>query len=115
MKQTKKNRTSPERHRTKATKKIVPKQTSAGKARAEGLRLFKVAGRPTKEQVIHVFGKAGVAWTWVAQAKAVGMKSAEEVARRFPEILRKPAKSWLVAENGRGRALALGAIVSLSA
>jgi hypothetical protein len=54
---------------------------------------------PTKEQVIHVFGKPGIAWTWVVRAKAVGMKSAEEVARRFPELLKKPAKSSLVAEN----------------
>ena len=102
MKKIKKGRIAPKSRKAKATKKIAPQQTSAGKARAEGLRLFKVAGRPTKEQVIHVFGKAGVAWTWVARAKAVGMKSAEEVVRRFPEILKKPAKSCLVSENGQG-------------
>jgi hypothetical protein len=53
MKKTKKNRTAPKTRKAKATKKIAPQQTSVGKARAEGLRLFKVAGRPTKEQVIH--------------------------------------------------------------
>jgi hypothetical protein len=93
MKQTKNNRVLQKTRKVKVTKRSGPRQTAAGKARAEGLRLFKLAGRPTKEQVIHVFGDAGVAWTWVARAKAVGMKSAEEVARRFPELLKKPTKS----------------------
>ena len=59
--------------------------------------LSQLAGWPTKEHVIHVFGDAGVAWTWVAGANAVGMKLAEEVARRCPELLKKPSKSSLVA------------------
>ena len=88
-------RTAPKGRKPKAMKKVTARKTSAGSARAEGLRLFKVAGRPTREQLIHVFGKAGVAWTWVRRAKAVGMKSAEEVAHRFPELLKKPAKSNL--------------------
>ena len=99
MKKTKKGRATPNTRKATAQKKTAPQQTAAGKARAEGLRLFKLAGKPTKEQVIHVFGKPGIAWTWVARAKAVGMKSAEEAARRFPELLKKPAKSTLVAEN----------------
>jgi len=98
MKKIKKSGTHKTR-KANVAKKTAPLQTAAGKARAEGLRLFKVAGRPTKEQVIHVFGKAGIAWTWAARAKAVGMKSAEEVARRFPELLKKPSKSSLAAEN----------------
>ena len=97
MKKIKKGRSALKTLKAKTPKKIAPRQTSAGKARAEGLRLFRVAGRPTKEQVIHVFGDSGVAWTWIARAKAVGMKSAEEVARRFPELLKKPSKSALVA------------------
>jgi len=41
----------------KAAKKTERTQTAAGKACAEGLRLFKVAGRPTKEQVVLVYGE----------------------------------------------------------
>lgn len=99
MKKSKNHRAVRKPRKAKAQTKTPPHQTAAGKARAEGLRLFKLAGKPTKEQVIHVFGKAGVAWTWVARAKAVGMRSAEEVARRFPELLKKPSKSSLVANN----------------
>lgn len=65
MKKSKKSRNA-----HKATKKIVPQQTSAGKARAEGLRLFKVAGRPTREQVILVYGERGPVMTWAQRAKA---------------------------------------------
>jgi hypothetical protein len=54
----------------KVPKKLVPKQTTAGKARAEGLRLFKVAGRPTREQVILVYGERGPVMTWAQRAKA---------------------------------------------
>lgn len=43
----------------KAAKKTERTQTAAGKACAEGLRLFKVAGRPTKEQVVLVYGERG--------------------------------------------------------
>jgi hypothetical protein len=41
---------------TQEKNRIAPQQTSAGKARAEGLRPFEVAGRPTQEQVILVYG-----------------------------------------------------------
>lgn len=60
----------PKTHKAKAAKKIAPRQTSAGKARAEGLRLFKVAGRPTREQVILVYGERGPVMTWDQRAKA---------------------------------------------
>lgn len=99
MKKTKKFRTARKNGKVKATKRTGLQQTAAGKARAEGLRLFNLAGRPKKEQVTHVFGKPGVAWTWVARARAVGMKSAEEVARKFPELLKKPSQSCLVSKS----------------
>ena len=70
MKKTKKSRTAPKTRKGKVTKKLVPKQTTAGKARAEGLRLFKVAGRPTREQVILVYGERGPVMTWAQRAKA---------------------------------------------
>ena len=69
MKKTK-IRTEPQTRKAKATKKIAAKQTSAGKARAEGLRLFKVAGRPTREQVILVYGERGPVMTWAQRAEA---------------------------------------------
>jgi hypothetical protein len=63
-----------------------------GKARAEGLRLYKLAGRPSKKDFIAVFGPKGVAWTWEARAKAVGLSSPEEVASKFQSLLRKAAR-----------------------
>ncbi len=54
--------------------------TEAGKARSEGLRLYKLSGRPKKQDFIHVYGKPGVAWTWERRAQAVGLASAEAVS-----------------------------------
>ena len=67
------------------------KQNSAapGKARAEGLRLFALAGKPKKSDFVRVFGKKGPAWTWEARAKAVGLTSAEECAGKFQSLLAK--------------------------
>ena len=70
MKKIKKSRTAPKAGRAKATKKSAPQQTSAGKARAEGLRFFKLAGRPTEEQFIAVYGERGPRLTWEERAKA---------------------------------------------
>ena len=70
MKKTKKSRPAPKSQKAKATKKVAPEQTVAGKARAEGLRLFKVAGRPAREQVILVYGERGPVMTWAERAKA---------------------------------------------
>jgi hypothetical protein len=63
-----------------------------GKARAEGLRLYKLAGRPSKKEFIAVFGKQGVAWTWEARAKAIGLDSAGECAATFQSLLKKAAR-----------------------
>jgi hypothetical protein len=38
--------------------------------RSEGLRLFKLAGRPTKEQFIRVYGENGPKMTWDQRAAA---------------------------------------------
>ena len=56
--------------KAKATKKVAPRQTSVGKARAEGMRLFKLAGRPTVEQFVLVYGERGPRMTWEERAKA---------------------------------------------
>jgi len=53
------------------TRKAVKsaKKTSAGKARTEGLRLFTLAGRPTKQQFLLVYGKRGPQMTWQERAE----------------------------------------------
>ena len=43
---------------------------SAGSNRAEGIRQFALAGRPTKEQFILVYGERGPKMTWQERAKA---------------------------------------------
>jgi hypothetical protein len=45
-------------------------QKSASANRAEGIRLFKVAGRPTQEQCVIVYGERGPRMTWAERAKA---------------------------------------------
>jgi len=42
----------------------------AGANRAEGIRLFKLAGRPTKEQFRLVYGERGHLMTWDQRAAA---------------------------------------------
>ena len=56
----------------KAVKPQAPKKsaTSAGKSRAEGIRLFALAGRPSKEDFVKVYGPAGPKMTWEQRAKA---------------------------------------------
>jgi hypothetical protein len=39
----------------------------------EGLRLHQIAGRPTKEQLIQVFGKAGYLLTWPKRTEKFGI------------------------------------------
>lgn len=43
---------------------------AAGVNRAEGIRLFKIAGRPTKEQFVLVYGERGPRMTWGQRAAA---------------------------------------------
>jgi hypothetical protein len=43
---------------------------AAGKNRAEGIRLFALAGRPSKEDFIKVFGPDGPKLTWLQRAAA---------------------------------------------
>lgn len=44
--------------------------------RAEGRRLFKIAGSPSREEVIAVYGEAGPRLTW-SQRKAAGVSAQE--------------------------------------
>jgi hypothetical protein len=61
----KKNRTA-----TARKPQASNKSTSAGKSRAEGIRLFTLAGRPSKEDLVKVYGPAGPKMTWEQRAKA---------------------------------------------
>lgn len=68
----------------KAKKAAAPtKLTSkeAGAARAAGMKLFALAGRPTKEQFIAVYGSNGAKMTWTERA-AAGVP-----AKKFQEAL----------------------------
>jgi hypothetical protein len=68
----------------------VAKKSDAGAARAEGLRLYKVAGRPSKQDVTRVYGtKKAIAWTWAHRAKVLELATAEEAAVKFQEMLKK--------------------------
>ena len=62
---TKKNRTA-----TARKPQASNKSTSAGKSRAEGIRLFALAGRPSKEDFARVYGPDGPKMTWEQRAKA---------------------------------------------
>jgi hypothetical protein len=72
------------------TTSLTPEER--GKARAEGLRLHSLAGKPKKSDFVRVFGKKGVAWTWESRAKALGIASAEECAAKFQSLLKKAAR-----------------------
>jgi hypothetical protein len=54
-----------------ATTRTQPMPKSvAGVNRSEGIRLFKLAGRPTKEQFVLVYGERGPKMTWEQRAAA---------------------------------------------
>lgn len=53
-----------------ATPRSASQQKSAGVNRSEGIRLFKIAGRPTKEQFVLVYGEKGPRMTWEQRAAA---------------------------------------------
>jgi len=92
MKKIKKGRTANKTRKAKAPETSAPRQSSAGKARAEGLRLFRVAGCPTREHFLAVFGKNGDRLTWEQRAKVAGLPSAEKAAAHFQTLLTKAAK-----------------------
>jgi hypothetical protein len=45
-------------------------RNAAGTSRAEGIRLFALAGRPSKEDFVKVFGPSGPRMTWQQRAAA---------------------------------------------
>jgi hypothetical protein len=67
----KRNSAPSKKNRTVTVRKPqASKSTSAGKSRAEGIRLFNLAGRPTKEDFVKVYGPAGPKMTWEQRAEA---------------------------------------------
>ena len=56
--------------KSRTAKTVSKKSTSAGKNRAEGIRLFALAGRPSKEDFVKVFGPSGPKMTWQQRAEA---------------------------------------------
>jgi hypothetical protein len=65
------NRKSPVRKNRRSAKSIRTGQsTNIAGSRAEGIRLFAVAGRPSKEDFVKVYGPAGPKMTWEQRAKA---------------------------------------------
>ncbi len=78
--------------KTRAASKASATQKSAGVNRSEGIRLFQLAGRPTKEQFIRVYGEQGPKMTW-AQRAAAGVpaeKFQSALAPEFPLCCAQP-------------------------
>ena len=87
--------------KTTSLRTVPPKQAQKsipGISRAAGLALYKIAGRPKKQDFLHVYGSMGARWTWEQRAKAVALPTAEMAATQFQAMLKKPAESCLVAE-----------------
>ena len=68
-----KHKAAPKRSRAASAEKPQASKkstTGAGKNRAEGIRLFTLAGRPSKEDFVKVYGPAGPKMTWEQRAKS---------------------------------------------
>ena len=81
--------------KAQAAKPAVPTQqpmtkNEIGSARSEGIRLFKVAGRPTKEQFILVYGERGPKMTWEQRA-AAGVPAEKFQAALAEKAVSRPA------------------------
>jgi hypothetical protein len=76
-------------------KPAAPKQqpmtkSEIGSARSEGIRLFKLAGRPTREQFILVYGERGPKMTWEQRA-AAGVPAEKFQAALAEKAVSRPA------------------------
>ena len=71
-KKTRANRKSAVRKNRSSAKsfKTGHRTNAAGKSRTEGIRLFALAGRPSKEDFVKVYGSAGPKMTWEQRAEA---------------------------------------------
>jgi hypothetical protein len=90
-------RKSAARKRTKTAKASKPQAprkstNAAGKSRAEGIRLFKLAGRPSKQDFVKVYGPNGPKMTWEQRAKAGVPAEKFQAALAAKQSGRKDAK-----------------------
>ena len=78
----------------KALKPQAPKKgaNTAGANRAEGIRLFQIAGRPSKQDFITVFGPNGFKLTWAQRAAAGVPANKFQAALAAKQSGRKDAK-----------------------
>ena len=81
--------------KAQAANPVAPKQqpmtkSEIGSARSEGIRLFKLAGRPTKEQFIQVYGERGPKMTWEQRA-AAGVPAEKFQAALAEKAVSRPA------------------------
>src|SRR5271156_4883534 len=61
--------------KTKTTKAVKPRASkpsakAAGANRAEGIRLFTLAGRPSQQDFVKVYGSNGPKMTWAQRSEA---------------------------------------------
>jgi hypothetical protein len=70
----------------------LKKSTSAGKSRAEGIRLFQLAGRPSQQDFVKVYGPNGPKMTWEQRAKAGVPAEKFQTALAAKQAGRKDAK-----------------------
>jgi hypothetical protein len=83
----------------KALKPQVPTKSlkAAGKSRAEGIRLFTLAGRPSQQDFVKVYGPNGPKMTWEQRAK-VGVPAEKfQAALAAKQVGRKEAKPLIPA------------------
>jgi hypothetical protein len=65
---------------------------AAGKSRAEGIRLFALAGRPSQQDFVKVYGPNGPKMTWEQRAKAGVPAEKFQAALAAKQSGRKDAK-----------------------
>ena len=89
-------------------------ESLASRNRSEGLRLFKIAGRPTKEQFILVYGENGPKMTWTERA-AAGVPANEEVyTKKIQTLLCSVANPVIMTALGISVAYAVAIRAGLS-
>ena len=74
-----------------ANGKRLPKRNAS--VVAKGAAYAVLAGRPSKQAVIAVFGKTGYALSWVARAARLGI-TPEELCDRFKTDANRVKKHW---------------------
>jgi len=80
-----------------------PKRNASSVAKEAAYAVL--AGRPSKQAVIAVFGKSGYALSWIARADRLGV-TPEELCERFKADSNRVKKLWseLTAENEKSDA-----------